>query len=121
MSRIYTLAILLTVLLASASVTEAKGPPEGKGKSGKKPSVEEQLDAVETAYEQKTKEDKQKKKQEKLKGLEKQQVKKSEQVQKELDKGSEQGQAMREKHRKKWWKFGFGSGEKETVPTPAPE
>jgi hypothetical protein len=41
---------------------------------------------------------------EKMKGLEKQTVKKSEQTQKELDKGSEQGQAAREE-RKKWWKF----------------
>ncbi len=40
----------------------------------------------------------------KLKGLEKQRQKKSEQVQKELGKGSEKGQESREQ-RKKWWKF----------------
>jgi hypothetical protein len=38
-------------------------------------------------------------------GLEKQREKKAEQVQKELDKGSETGQEARQK-RKKWWKFG---------------
>ena len=38
------------------------------------------------------------------KGLEKQKEKKMAQEQKELDKGSEQGQASRE-NRKKWWKF----------------
>lgn len=40
-----------------------------------------------------------------LKGLEKQQAKKAEQTQKELGKGSEKGQAAREEHSKKWWKF----------------
>jgi len=41
---------------------------------------------------------------EKLKGLEKQREMKMEQEQKELGKGSEQGQETREKS-KKWWKF----------------
>ncbi|OUR65839.1 hypothetical protein A9Q79_02295 [Methylophaga sp. 42_25_T18] len=41
----------------------------------------------------------------KLKGIEKQTAKKADQEQKELDKGSEQGQASREEHRKKWWQF----------------
>lgn len=40
----------------------------------------------------------------KLKGLEKQEAKKSEQVQKELGKGSERGQEARQE-RRKWWKF----------------
>ena len=38
-------------------------------------------------------------------GLEKQRKKKQEQIRKEIDKGSEQGQAAREEHSKKWWKF----------------
>ncbi len=42
---------------------------------------------------------------EKLSGLEKQQARKSEQVQNELDKGSEQGQEARSENAKKWWKF----------------
>lgn len=41
----------------------------------------------------------------KLKGLEKQKAMKSEQMQNELGKGSEQGQAAREENSKKWWKF----------------
>ena len=41
----------------------------------------------------------------KLKGLEKQKAKKAEQMRNELGKGSEQGQAAREQHNKKWWKF----------------
>ncbi|MEJ1298879.1 MAG: hypothetical protein RPU64_06725 [Candidatus Sedimenticola sp. (ex Thyasira tokunagai)] len=40
----------------------------------------------------------------KLRGLDKQRIKKAEQEQKELDKGSDQGQTSRE-NRKKWWKF----------------
>jgi len=39
------------------------------------------------------------------KGLEKQRQKKAEQERKELGKGSEQGQASREAHSRKWWKF----------------
>lgn len=38
-------------------------------------------------------------------GLEKQREKKMEQERKEQDKGSEQGQRMREEHSRKWWKF----------------
>lgn len=41
----------------------------------------------------------------KLKGLEKQKAMKSEQLQNELGKGSEQGQAAREENSKKWWKL----------------
>jgi hypothetical protein len=38
-------------------------------------------------------------------GMEKQREMKMDQEQKELGKGSEQGQETREEHRKKWWKF----------------
>ena len=51
---------------------------------------------------EKLKKDKLKK--EKPEGLEKQKQKKTNQVQKELGKGSEKGQESREQ-RKKWWKF----------------
>jgi hypothetical protein len=40
-----------------------------------------------------------------LKGIEKQSEMKSDQVQKELDKGSEKGKAAREANSKKWWKI----------------
>jgi hypothetical protein len=42
---------------------------------------------------------------EESKGLDKQRDMKSEQERKELDKGSEKGQASREEHSRKWWKF----------------
>jgi hypothetical protein len=38
-------------------------------------------------------------------GLDKQQEKKMKQERTEKDKGSEQGQKMREEHSRKWWKF----------------
>ncbi len=38
-------------------------------------------------------------------GLEKQRDRKADQEQKELGQGSEQGQAAREEHSRKWWKF----------------
>jgi hypothetical protein len=47
----------------------------------------------------------------------KDQMKKTEEMRKEAGKGSEQGQAMREEHSRKWWKFW---GDKEPAnPTPA--
>ena len=38
-------------------------------------------------------------------GMEKQRELKQEQLRKEEDRGSEQGQASREEHSRKWWKF----------------
>jgi len=82
-----TWVCVLAVLLMAGVGVEAKGPPQGKGP--KKAKQEQKLEKENTLP----------------KGLEKQRAKKAEQVQKELDKGSEQGQAMREQHRRKWWKF----------------
>jgi outer membrane biosynthesis protein TonB len=42
----------------------------------------------------------------KVEGLKKEQTKKTEEIKKEAAKGSEQGQAMRKEHSKKWWQFG---------------
>jgi hypothetical protein len=44
-------------------------------------------------------------KKEQMKTMEKQQLKKADEMKKEAGKGSEKGQAMREEHSKKWWKF----------------
>jgi hypothetical protein len=38
--------------------------------------------------------------------MQKQQMKKVDEVKKEAAKGSEQGKAMRKENSKKWWKFG---------------
>jgi len=42
---------------------------------------------------------------ESTKGLEKQRKEKLDKDRKEIDKGSEQGQKMRQEHSRKWWKF----------------
>lgn len=123
MVRIITIASLLIAWLAVAPASQAKGPPEGKG-MGKIPELKMGSDAEEMAEQQveeakQVRERKMKQEKEQLKGLEKQQTKKAEQVQKELGKGSEKGQAMREERRKKWWKFGFGKDD--DVPAPVAE
>jgi len=108
----------LAIFLVSSPALAEKPDWAGKGK----PSVE-QKKAHNSAMEAKEsirndveeerekgekvkteKEMKLKKQGDEVKGLEKQKAKKSEQVQKELDKGSEQGQEARET-RKKWWRF----------------
>ena len=118
--RIFTMAVLLIALLIAVPAAEAKGPPKGKGKvpelrigSGAEELVQEKAKEAKKVRDRKMKKEKTK-----LKGIEKQKAKKAEQVQKELGKGSEQGQAART-NRKKWWKFGFGKDE--DVPTPAAE
>lgn len=113
-------AVLMTLLLA-VSAAEAK-PKEGKGgpdAAALEKAVEKEAEAAEKAAEMKAKaaeeeaDQKMSKEKAKLKGLEKQKVKKAEQMQKELDKGSEKGKAMREQHRRKWWKFWGGEDKPE--------
>lgn len=115
-SKGFTLFAVLTALLFTVSVSEAKGPPEGKG--GGRP--EDKATALQKGVETEADDAKEKAKEkaEELrrtadnmpKGLEKQKAKKSEQVQKELDKGSEKGKEMRQEHSRKWWKF-WGNNE----------
>ena len=116
--RIFTIAILLIALLVAVPVTEAKGPPKGKGKVSelKIGSDAEELVQEKAVEAKQIRERKMKKEKAKLKGLEKQKAKKAEQVQKELGRGSEKGQAARAS-RKKWWKFGFGKEENILAPT----
>jgi len=99
------LALILTVAfigpaLADKPVWAGKGKPSDEQKAAHQSAMEakEDLDNEVEIKERKDKSDK-------LKGLEKQKTKKSEQVQKELDKGSDKGQESRESHSKKWWKF----------------
>ena len=66
---------------------------------------EEKLKKEKSKHKKLMKEKSKQEKSEDLKGLEKQKHNKTEQVQKEMDKGSEKGQKSREQ-RKKWWQFG---------------
>ncbi len=50
--------------------------------------------------------DVQKEQAKKVEELKKEQTKKAEEIKKESAKGSEQGQAMRKEHSKKWWQLG---------------
>ena len=104
---------LLALLLAGVFIAPAiADKPEWTGKG--KPSDEQKAahqaamqakedidDSDDRIKEKKEKEDKSRE----LKGIEKQNLKKSEQPQKELDKGSDKGQESRDENSKKWWKF----------------
>lgn len=91
-----------------------KGKPTAEQKAAHKNAMnaKEGIEEIKNDTEDKVKEKKQKKnKTEKtlaegksVKGIEKQQEKKSSQVQKELGKGSDKGQEA-SRSKKKWWKF----------------
>lgn len=111
MKKTLSLAIAsITALLLAAPLHAAK--PEKAGKKEEKALMKEQRKAEKTLRKEEKKGEETVTEalgangsDEKLRGQEKQRVKKSEQEQKELGKGSEQGQTQREEVRKKWWKF----------------
>ncbi len=103
-----TLFTVLTAVLFAVPVSQAKGPPEGKGPQGGVPTLQDAAEKQESADKA-------------VKGLEKQREKKAEQVRKEMGKGSEKGQEMREQHSRKWWKFWGGGEAEETEETEAAE
>ena len=106
--------LLFTVLLTSPAMAEkpewaGKGKPTAEQKEAHKAAMnaKEGLDKdvdVDVKHEKDERDEKSEKKPKDIKGLEKQQAKKADQVQKELDQGSEKGIESRE-NRKKWWKF----------------
>jgi len=81
---------------------EAKGGLEDSDKSKKKSDKSSKSEKSEKSKSEKSKSEKDS--EEKVKGLEKQKLKKTDQQMKELDKGSDQGQESRD-NRKKWWRF----------------
>lgn len=102
------LALLLVAAFAAPAIADkpewaGKGKPTDEQKAAHQAAMEAKEDIDDN---DKVKELKEKKeKSDKLNGLEKQKAKKSEQVQKELDKGSDIGKEARETNSKKWWKF----------------
>ena len=86
-------ASLIAAALTTAPLTQAAKPGHA-GDSGKPAKTERAERQSRKAVES-----------DRLQGTEKQRVKKAEQQQKELGKGSEQGQESRETHRRKWWRF----------------
>ena len=104
---------LLALLLAGVFIAPAiadkpewtgKGKPSDEQKAAHQAAMQAEKDiddGDDRIKEKKEKEDKSRE----LKGIEKQNLKKSEQPQKELDKGSDKGQESRGENSKKWWKF----------------
>ena len=110
---------LLALLLAGVFIAPAiadkpewtgKGKPSDEQKAAHqaamqaKEDIDDSEDRIKEKKEKKEKDEKEEKSRE-LKGIEKQSLKKSEQPQKELDKGSDKGKESREVNNKKWWKF----------------
>jgi len=120
--KIGVLAIAATVALGSANIALAKPDAEKMKGAGHHHEMEEAKDKHHDKKDKmrdKAKTDaddefdrhddegkfKGKEKGDMPSGLAKQREKKAGQEQKELGKGSEQGQASREEHSRKWWKF----------------
>jgi len=124
----YVLFLGLAALLFSATAVRAEDAaplkiPDVKADAAKaKKDAEHKMHAAKkeiagvTNAVKKDAESKMKEAKEKAAEAQKEQAKKTEEMKKEAAKGSEKGQAMREEHSKKWWKFW---GEKEPA-TAAP-
>ena len=108
MNRNLIVLILLSVFVAPVMADKpewaGKGKPTDEQKAAHKSAMEAKGDSDDDDNRLKEKKEK-KDKSSKLKGIEKQSAKKSEQELKELEKGSDKGKASREENRKKWWKF----------------
>ena len=108
MNRNLIVLILLSVfvvpVMADKPEWAGKGKPTDEQKAAHKSAMEAKGDSDDDDNRLKEKKEK-KDKSSKLKGIEKQSAKKSEQELKELEKGSDKGKASREENRKKWWKF----------------
>ena len=96
----HTLSLGLVVLIVSAIAGKAEQASKMKP-SGMKAKMDQKTEQAESGMQKSSGQ---------IEAMEKQQLKKTEQVRKEAGKGSERGQAMREEHSRKWWKFW---GEKE--------
>ena len=110
MNRNLIVLILLTVFVAPVMADKpewaGQGKPTDEQKVVHKSAMEAKGDSDDDDGHLNEKKQKKKKKEKssKLKGIEKQSVKKSEQEQKELERGSDKGKASREENRKKWWR-----------------
>ena len=110
MNRNLIVLILLTVFVAPVMADKPEwagnGKPTDEQKAAHKSVMEAKGDSDDDDYRLNEKKQKKEKKDKssKLKGIEKQGAKKSEQEQKEVEKGSDKGQASREENRKKWWR-----------------
>ena len=101
------LSIFVVPVMADKPEWAGKGKPTDEQKAVHKSAMEAKVDSDDD--DDRLNEKKQKKEKEdkssKLKGIDKQSAKNSEQEQKELERGSDKGRASREENRKKWWKL----------------
>lgn len=101
----------VTPVMAEKPEGAGKGKPTEEQKAAHKAAMEDKegLDDADNSdddSDDRIKEKKEKiEKSSELKGIEKQGAKKSEQSQKELNKGSDKGKESRGENSKKWWKF----------------
>ena len=107
------LIALIILIVSSVFVLNWALADEHKGKKMDKPQHKEMKKAANTEHKEGKRKDRDDdehdddddKYKSSENSLEKQREKKVEQERKEIGKGSEQGQASREEHRRKWWKF----------------
>lgn len=98
------MSVFIAPVMADKPEWAGKGKPTDEQKSAHEAAMQAKEDIDDNEDRIKEKKEKREKSSE-LKGIEKQNVKKSDQPRKELDKGSDKGKASREANSKKWWKF----------------
>lgn len=92
--------LALGVIALMGSVTAVKAENSAKMKMQGKTDAECKMDAAKQNAECTAEQ-----KKEQMQKIKQQQTQKAEEMKNEAGKGSEKGQAMREEHSKKWWKF----------------
>lgn len=100
----YITTLILAALVFSVAAARAEDMPKMKMKGKMNASVQKDAECkmddaakdAECTMEQKK---------EQMQKMKKQQMQKTEEMRKEAGKGAEKGQAMREEHSRKWWKF----------------
>ena len=101
---LFLLSIFVSPVLADKPEWAGKGKPTEEQKEAHKNAMQAKEDLDKDNGRIKEKKEK-KDRDSDLQGLDKKSAEKTEQDQKEIDKGSDQGKESREENGKKWWKF----------------
>lgn len=106
---VFLVSTFVSPVFADKPEWAGKDKPTAEQRAAHESAMENKGRDTEETMEERMNESKEKKEKkeysDKMNGIEKQKLKKAEQEQKELQKGSQQGKTMREENRKKWWKF----------------
>jgi predicted transglutaminase-like cysteine proteinase len=100
----YIATLILAASIFSVAAAKADDMPKMKMKGKMNASVQKDAECKMDAA-AKDAECTMEQKKEQMQKMKQKQMKKTEEMKKEAGKGSEQGQAMREEHSRKWWKF----------------